>query len=362
MSARKPFLFRAALFAMGMLVIAGGMGGAEREAQGGPTVWAKARNPGLADSVHWLKYAESLMLEYERIQDERPDNPPPDKGLSYVTAARKVLEERIGAKDSADPMIRYRYAQVLYELREYQPALDMYASVARSPGLSEPFRASALSALGTCYAHVERRTEEIAAYTDALKLTTYGASRANILANRAEAYMATGDLNSAVNGYREALSSLATLHPIEMAFYSVTPLWGLGVALDRSGDLEDALESIRLARAYDPGDRLLRRPTWFFAPPHDEAWYWALGAWERARRDGQDKSPRAHAYLDAIAAWRRYIEKAPEGDPYKALAQARLSACEKESRKAALGSISRELPKKLKAGPGLVPLQMRTTK
>ncbi len=346
MSSSTPSSLRKKLRAIGMIAIVGTIGTDARPLWAEPTVWARARNKDLASNLQSLAYVESAMLEYERIQDERPEKQPRDKGKSYVLAARQVMEEKIHAADSADPMIRYRYAQVLYELRDYKKALDLYASVARSPNLGAPFRASALSALGTCYAHVERRNEEIAAYTEALQLTMYGASRANLLANRAEAYMATGDLDSAVRGYREALSALSSLHPLEMIFYGVTPLWGLGVALDRTGDLEGALQSIRLARQYDPNDRQLRRPTWFFAPPHDEAWYWALGAWERARRDSEDKSPRAHAYLDAIEAWRRYIENAPDSDPYKALARARLSACEKESRKAAQQSLGLKPPNK----------------
>lgn len=301
-----------------------------------PTVWALARTPNLARTAEVMESVERHLLAYENAQDVRPEFQPPDRGASHVREARRLLEE-IHAETSADPMVRYRYAQVLYELADYKAALNTYASVAHSPHLGAPFRASALSALGTCYAHVERRHDEIIAYTEALQLTMHGAGRANILANRAEAYMAIGDLESAVRGYRESLSALSSLSALEMAFYSITTLWGLGVALDRTGDMEGAMRSIELARQYDPLDRQLNRPTWFFAPAYDEAWYRALGHWHRAR-SVTTEAARAIAYLSAIDAWRRYIEYAPDADPYKALAAARLSACEKESAQAAARS------------------------
>lgn len=290
----------------------------------------RARDPDLARRDAAIKEVESLLLRNERLQDDShyPEQYRATMASLALRDARKILEQA-GAMTSRDPMLRYRLAQVLYDLRDYPRALEVYASIARSPSLPAPFRASALSALGTCYAHVGRRDEEIKAYTEALALTATGSSRATILANRAEAFMGRGDLTEAIQGYREALAALSSAHPVEMILYGVTPLWGLGVALDRAGDLEGALRSIRLAREYDPNDQQINRPGWFYSPPHDEAWYAALGHWSRARQ-ATVESPRADAFARAIEAWERYIETAPEGDVWVPLAKARLRACEKE--------------------------------
>ncbi|NUO47916.1 MAG: hypothetical protein HOV80_03570 [Polyangiaceae bacterium] len=108
-----------------------------------------------------------------------------------------------------------------------------------------------------------------------------------------------------------------------------TTLFSLGVALDRSGDLEGGLESIARARSYDPVDKFLQGDTWFFSTPHDAAWFEALGHWLVARRgDGDDV--RLGAYERAVAAWKSFIARAPETDPYLGLAKARLKLCEKE--------------------------------
>jgi tetratricopeptide (TPR) repeat protein len=299
-----------------------------REASAAPTVWSRARDPELGRHHAALADAEALLIKYDRLQLPSMGEQFRGMGTVYLLEAKRVLEGA-GAESARDPMLRYRLAQVYYELRNYAKATTLYESIARSPALAAPYRASALSALGTCHAHAGRRDQEIKAYTEALALTTYGAARSNILANRAEAYMAMGDLEAAVQGYREALSSLSSLHPVEMIYYGVTPLWGLAVALDRTGDLEAAFRSIRLAREYDPSDRQINRPNWFYAPPHDEAWYDALGHWTRARQ-ATLKAARAEAYGSAIEAWERYLDIAPPDDQYAPLARARLRACEKE--------------------------------
>lgn len=276
-----------------------------------------------------MKEVESAFLRYDRSQESQyPEEYRATLATLTLRDARKILEDA-GAMTSRDPMMRYRLAQVVYELRDYPKALEIYASIARSPALSAPYRASALLALGTCHAHVGQRDEEIKAYTEALAITALSTTRSTILANRAEAFMGKGDLTSAIRGYRDALAALTSAHPIESILYGVTPLWGLGVALDRSGDLEGGIRSIRLAREYDPDDRLISRPDWFYSPPHDEAWYAALGFWTRARQ-AAGRAARAEAFVRAIEAWERYIEKAPSGDAWVPLAKARLRACQKE--------------------------------
>jgi hypothetical protein len=138
--------------------------------------------------------------------------------------------------------------------------------------------------------------------------------------------MAIGQLAPAIEGYRAALASLAQT---EMQA-GVTTLWGLSVALDRSGDLEEGLQAIRLARSYDPSDTLIRdRRVWTFDPEHDEHWYAALGHWSAARH-AELGAARAEWYARAVTAWEEYIATAPADDRWIPIAKARLKQCEKE--------------------------------
>ena len=130
------------------------------------------------------------------------------------------------------------------------------------------------------------------------------------------------------------------LTPFEIARGSPTTYWGLAVALDRSGDIEGAFASIRLARTYDPEDRLLNGPGWFYVPDYDSAWYAALGHWAAARA-ATVPAARADAYLRASSAWQEYLLKAAPGDRWVPIARARAAQCETERKAAARGAARR---------------------
>src|SRR5262249_59502959 len=86
--------------------------------------------------------------------------------------------------------------------------------------------------------------------------------------------------------------------------YAPSTYWGLAVALDRSGELDAAMEAIGLARSYDPHDKSISPAggSWFFSPEYDEAWYTALGHWAHARA-ATLRAARIESYLAAIRAW-----------------------------------------------------------
>jgi tetratricopeptide (TPR) repeat protein len=191
-------------------------------------------------------------------------------------------------------------------------------------------KAVAWNELALGYAVLGQRENEVRAETEALALEPIGRFRAVLLANRAEAYMGLGRLEEAIAGYRESLRAIV---PIEMFEHGVTALWGLGVALDRDGDLEAGLAAIQLARAYDRDDRKIHGSSWFFSPPHDEHWYDALGHWLSARTTDQG-AVRAEGYASALAAWDAYLALAPKDDRWLPLARARREACAREGERA----------------------------
>jgi tetratricopeptide (TPR) repeat protein len=306
------------------------------EAVAAPTVWGRARRPDVGRRATLLEEADQFLLKHELARssplEDGPGVPFLRMGPVYLIEARKLLEQAGGA-ESPDPRVRLRFGHVLRRLAQEpdaspllnERAAEVLVTVARSDA-PPVITSAAWNELAICYAVLGRRDEEVHAYGEALALEPLGHHRAVLLSNRAESYMAMGRLDDAIRGYREALRSLL---PLEMFEHGVTTFWGLAVALDRDGDLDGALESISLARAYDRDDRKIQSDSWFFSPPHDEPWYSALGAWSAARATEQG-AVRAEMYERAIEQWRSYLTRAPEGDRWIPLARARLKACEKE--------------------------------
>ncbi|MGK4008949.1 tetratricopeptide repeat protein [Sorangium sp. So ce1036] len=288
-----------------------------------PTVWARALDPEADHRAALIAQADALLARYNRLRRSPLLERVEEIGPLWLREAR-ALYERAGAATSRDHAVRLRYADILESLGDVQSAAANLEALLRIHPPA-PARAEAWHALAVCYARLGRYADEIKAYDEALALEPHTGSRALLLANQAEAFMVLGDITSAVDGYRAAL---ATLGSLDMFRYGVTTLWGLAVALDRSGDLEGAIEHIRLARTYDRNDQQIHGSGWFYVPPYDEAWYAALGHWAAAR--SADLDERAGWYQQAVDAWASYIARAPASDHWVPLARARRAQCEKE--------------------------------
>ena len=131
--------------------------------------------------------------------------------------------------------------------------------------------------LGVLLTRSGRFVEATAAYAraDALSIESdAGVARANL----AETQMLAGDLESAIESYTRALEKAQAGHGHALA------VWGLAVALDRSGDHARALE--RLQRAFGAsgeGLLVLRGEGVFFVPAYEVHAYEALGHEARAQ-------------------------------------------------------------------------------
>jgi tetratricopeptide (TPR) repeat protein len=318
----------AALFGLAILV-------APAAAHATPSVWAMARDPSIAARQAVLAEVDTLLI---RSAEARRTSR--DRGMAaiHLIQARDVLEAA-SAGTSPDPLLRLRLAIVLEELAEHGPlgngrnmierATALYLSVGKNEHAPAYAREKAWASVAICFAHLDRPEDEIKAYDEALVLQPDQSRRAQLLANRAEAHMVMGNLTSAIDGYRAALSELSRAPAMRAVESTPTTLWGLAVALDRSGDLATALDTIVIARSYDPTDSLINGPFWFYVPDYDEAWYHALGHWTAARHADLD-SVRAEFYARAVTAWEDYILRAKPDDRWLPLAKARLALCEKE--------------------------------
>jgi tetratricopeptide (TPR) repeat protein len=310
------------------------------EAGAQPTTWAEARDP----RVHLERVAMEV-VEKEMLAERKLRRLPPELAESFASAvdhrgrARQALES-VGGTTSPDPLVRLRLAQILQASRRFEDALPLYASVVDPGVLPDVLRVDALADLAIVHARVGSEDAEIEAYESALALEPHASARSTMLANQAEAFMVRGKIARAVAGYRAALAALSS---VEAPYLAPTTLWSLGVALDRGGDLDGALESIARARVYDPTDARLRGPTWFFVPPYDEHWYEALGHWLVARKT-DDAELRVRAMERSIEHWEEFIVRAPTENPYVSLARARLARARVE-----LDQARRRLPTRPKA-------------
>ncbi len=300
----------------------------------GPSLWDRARYPEIGAQAALIDEAEQLQIRYHRLfsadRGERLDaRDLMTLGEAYLSRATDLLEQA-GVAKGGDPLVRLRLADLYELLHKNDESRLLLESIA---GSNPPavVMARVQSQLAICYAKLGRHAEEIKAYGEALALQPIAEHRALLLANRAEAYMVEGDVSAAVEGYR---SALLLLTPYDMVNGNgPTTLWGLAVALDRSGDFAGAIEAVTMARTYDARDLRLNSPNWFYVPDYDRHWYEALGHWMAARKT-DTASVRADAYLRAVASWKEYVSKAPLGDHWVLIAKARLAQCEKEAAEA----------------------------
>lgn len=293
-----------------------------------PSVWSRAADPALDRRAAADARVNRIMGDYHRTTDLNVMDPTGAGRLvmeSYRSQARQILEEAL-VDSPGDPVLLMELAKIAFAQSDNEVAIASYERLLAAGALAPPYAAMAWDELAIAYARVGRYEEEIEAYDEVLSLEPSPRFRSTVLANQAEAYMVLGDIRTAVAGYRAAVDALP---PLYAHMSAPTTYWGLAVSLDRSGDLDAALESIRLARSYDRDDSSLRSSGWFFVPAYDEHWYWALGHLQRARM-GELLSSRMLAYEQSVAAWQAFIDRAAPDDPYVELAKVRLASTGKE--------------------------------
>jgi tetratricopeptide (TPR) repeat protein len=294
------------------------------DARAQATVWQKARSPVLAREQAALDVADHELAQELKTEGILQIELPEDVTRLHTLRAIRALEEA-GGETSKSPAFIARLAGLLHDAGEYAAAARLDRALVASDA-HPAYKADAWADLAIAYARFGRVDDEIAAYESSLAGEPWPRQRAVLLSNQAEAYMVKGDVGRAIDGYRASLGSLSS-HEM---FGAATTLWSLGVALDRSGDLEGALTSIARARTYDPTDRQLQPPRWFFVPEYDSAWYAALGELLVARTSADPWVQQA-AYHQAVDDFREFVERAGDKDLYVAIARARLKLVENEA-------------------------------
>lgn len=274
-----------------------------------PPLWDAARNPRLARDVRALREAEDVMLHARLAGGTRLP--------LLIREALRILEN-VDAGSSPDARVRFLYGRLLGRAERNQQAVrvlrDAIAFAPRHPSVNEAY-----FSLAVCLARLGRHQEEIDVYDAWLEREPDAKHRSVGLSNQAEGFMASGRVDEAVRGYREAV---ALSHDNALAH------WGLAVALDRSGDPAGALHEAGVALTYDPDAKELNGPNVFFVPARDRFWYRALGAMSRAT-SSSDAGLQVLWWERAALLWRQYVDAAPVDDRWVALARLRLAFCER---------------------------------
>jgi tetratricopeptide (TPR) repeat protein len=291
-------------------LVAGASGTARAEL---PDAWAIAREPRLLATQRAVDTAYEMALD----ASSPPGRERSPEGRQLLFGARSLLETA-GAINHPDPTVRFFYGEVLANLSD-----DAGTVAALEPAVAAfPDHPDALQAyyyLAIAYARTNRREDEVRAYDRYLDRQTLPSLRALALYNHGDALMSLGDLPRATANFRSAIE----LEPGQSST-GLLARWGLAVALDRAGDIAQAIVTAKEAVQLDaPGHSVLRNESTFFVPEYDIFWYEALRHWAFADLAAGDVSERRRNLELSSLRWQTFIASAPSTDPWVGLAQAR---------------------------------------
>ncbi|HEY2512486.1 MAG TPA: hypothetical protein VGI39_16580 [Polyangiaceae bacterium] len=263
-----------------------------------PNPWDAARDPAAADR-YALHHTVRQLLASARLS-------PRD---AVLLRARALLEEGHAA-DSPDVRLQFDLGELEYELENFEGTVEVL-SKALKIAPDDPASNQAYVELANAYAKLDRSADERRVYERYLPRITSDAARAIALLNLAEADMHLGDLDGAIDGYRVALE-VANQLPNEVLISESTntlAVWGLAVALDRSGDVAGGAKEAKLAIDLDRDMLLIRsnRDQVFFKPERERDWYVALGFTEYAKQATEARTA-ATFWRRAEGCWREYID------------------------------------------------------
>ncbi len=298
-----------------------------------PSVWDRAQDPALSASYR-------LHVEVERRLAQRDRFGVLDAQLRTVRA----LLERHGADTSPDPRLRFDLGFVYLRLEDFEKAKTTLERVLADhpdhPGAEDGWLRLAFAC-----GHLGEHACEHKAYSEVLRLATEDIVRATPTLNLAETSMHLGNLPDAIEGYREALRISGQVPTRETAPLAV---WGLAVALDRSGDRTTAESEARRARELERSMgmlNLLRSDGVFFVPSYEVHWYEGLGASARAKAiSGRASVALWRAAEQSFVNYVRFAELAK--DRWLELAKLRLATVKAERERA-----ERKFGKELPPGP-----------
>lgn len=287
----------------------------------GPTIWDRVHD---RDAGRW----RPLLRNIGRMLDEVSEAGADAETLENFRRGAHVMAELSGAYAARDPEVLLVLGHVALEadVGQEERARALAERVLEQVGPDDLWLEARARVL---LARAARGSPALAveATNRALALSWDPVTRATLLRERAEAKMALGDPRGSVADYRAALAVA------DRSTERALSRFGLGLALERAGDLPSALAELRLANAAAPRSEgtdlgLLDMPgVWLFRP-FDVHYVSALTA--MALADATSSPEAALVELErALVDWERFELAAPADDPWLASARVHRAACER---------------------------------
>ncbi len=290
-----------------------------RPASAEPSLWQRSDDRSLARVERALRRISRFV---DWVEEADAD---PDMRHDFWLGAL-VTAEQSGARALDDPRLELLVAQILLgaELGREAEAAELARKVlARAP---EPWlEAEARLVLVLAAREPEPAIGEIAR---SLPLIWDSRTRSELFRRRGDARMALGDVRGSLGDYRAALGADDSARSRALARF------GIGLALERSGNLPEAFRELELARLSAPrvfGVELgvLSMPGVFAYRSEDVPYALALAEQSLALTATEPDIARA-ACERAVQAFREFLSQAKAADPW--LERARRHAGELETR------------------------------
>jgi tetratricopeptide (TPR) repeat protein len=275
-----------------------------------PSLWRRSDDPNLVRVERALRRV-SRFVDWVAESDTDPDMRH-DFWLGALVTA-----EQSGARAFEDPRLKLLVAQILLgaELGREAEAAELGRGVlAQAP---EPWlEAEARLVLVLAAREPDAAISEVG---HALPLIWDSRTRSELFRRRADARMAQGDVRGSLLDYRAALRA------DDSASSSALARFGIGLALERSGNLPEAFSELRLARLSAPrvfGVELgvLTLPGVFAFRSQDVNYAAALTEQSLAVSSNEPEVALS-ACERASQAWREYVSEAKPDDPWLERAQ-----------------------------------------
>jgi tetratricopeptide (TPR) repeat protein len=182
------------------------------------------------------------------------------------------------------------------------------------------------------------------AYDRALALRLDTGSRSTLLANLAEVTMMSEDLERARSLYEQAVLEGSREE-------RVLALWGLAVALDRSGEAGESMERAKQALREDQRPMgVLKQSRVFFVPPHEAHYYDGIGYRALAEQEAGEDLRVEHVLGD----YRRVLER-PLAPAMQQLLKQHFARLEEELPAGKLAGLTEAVKRALARTPSLAP-------
>ncbi|MBS2013411.1 MAG: tetratricopeptide repeat protein [Deltaproteobacteria bacterium] len=328
----------AAISAFVLATLGSGLGGAGEvscmgaiaRADTPPSHWDRARDPDVGAAYKLHVSVQRRLSEEDFVERFRPFSAPEEAAkLGERDKLLRYIQRQTEQKKPVDLRLRLDLGRIYLELgsthgRENFGKAVSVLKAALESAPDHPAAENAWLDLAFACGHVGDHVCERKAYVEVLRRETEDLRRATPSLNLAETEMHLGNLVEAVALYRETLRLAGRFPSGNTAALAV---WGLAVALDRSGDSVAAEKEARFALELERSmnhPRLLRSQNVFFVPAYEIHWYEGLG-WSAAAKTAPSPAESLRLWRLAEASFASYVRLADSNDRWLALANVRLA-------------------------------------